>query len=84
MDIFDSVVKSQKMIISVIPAQAGIKEFEALTKTLDTGWNSSRFSGTGVTTFYGTIIFEQPEKNDFSNNLLSFTEPDSMCMMLKT
>jgi hypothetical protein len=32
----DEFVKSQKSLISVIPAQAGIQEFQIVTKPLDT------------------------------------------------
>jgi hypothetical protein len=32
----DTFVKSQKNLISVIPAQAGIQEFQPVTKPLDT------------------------------------------------
>jgi hypothetical protein len=51
----DTLVKSLKMLISVIPAPAGIQEFQSHRKTLDTGRNLSRFSGTGVTTFYEVV-----------------------------
>jgi hypothetical protein len=56
---FDELVKSLKMLFSVIPANPGIQYLQVVSNYLDSGACPGHDPGfSGVTTFFETIFFE--------------------------